>query len=231
MADDPTQAGTQAEPSQQAKPQAGSSPTATTATGTQAEPTSGTTGSEPMSLDEAKKLRAESNSLRKRLAELETAQKAADDAKLTEAQKRERDFTDLQTRNLEMEARLQQQGLRIAGYELGTQLGISDIRAALALVQVEHPAEIKYSASGEPENLGDLLKLVLKDHPALAGGGTSPAPAARPGASSGGATNPGAVARPGATFTREQIARMSPTEYRANEKAIYDALRAGTIRP
>ena len=40
-----------------------------------------------MSLDEAKKLRQEHNALRKRIAEYEAAQKAADDAKLSDQEK------------------------------------------------------------------------------------------------------------------------------------------------
>lgn len=183
----------------------------------------------PLSAAEAKRLQQELAEARRDAGKYRDELKKRDDANLTAEQKREQEHTELQTKVFEYEARLQMQALKLAGYELGQQLGIGDISAALALVQVEHRAEVKYAADGTPENLQDLLKAVLKAHPALAGQAQT-APTRQP-ASSGGATNPGAVARPGATFTREQIARMSPAEYQANQKAIYDALRAGTIRP
>lgn len=182
------------------------------------------------SADDAKRIRQELDEARRDAAKYRDELKKRDDAGLSEQQKRERDFADLQAKNFEYEARLQSQALQLAGYKLGSQLGIGDISAALALVQVEHQAEVKYAADGTPENLSDLLKAVLKEHPGLAAGAQATQRAPLP-ASSGGATNPGTIARPGATFTREQIARMSPREYEQNRPAIMESLKAGTLRP
>ena len=151
------------------------------------------------------------------------------DAQLTTEQKRERDLSEMQTKYLEMELRTQRLTLENAGYKLGSTLGIGDISAALALVQVEHGSEIKYAADGSPENISDLLKAVLKDHPALAAAAAQ-AQQRQP-ASSGGPVNPGAVARAGGTFTREQIARMSSREYEQNRAAIMEQLKSGGLRP
>lgn len=142
----------------------------------------------PPSVDEWKRTQQEIAEARRDAAKYRDELKKRDDATLTEQQKRERDFSDMQAKVFEYEARHQQQALQIAGYRLGAGLGIGDIGAALALVQVEHGADVKYDAkTGEPENIADLLKAVLKDHPFLAAQAGAPT---QPPATAGGATNP-----------------------------------------
>ena len=179
-----------------------------------------------LSADDAKRIRQELDEARRDAARYRDELKKRDDATLTDQQKRDREFTDLQTKAFEYEARLQVQALQLAGYRLGASLGIGDIGAALALVQAEHAHEVKFATDGTPENISDLLKAVLKDHPVLAAQAQSPRSA-----STGGATNPGTIARPGGTFTRDQIARMSPQEYERNRAAIMEQLKAGTLHP
>lgn len=152
--------------------------------------------------------------------------KKRDDATLTAQQKLERDYADLQASHFEREATLNQLRIENAAYRLAGQLQVSDIGAVIALVLAEHDSEIKLDAAGKPENLDKLIKQVLADHPALAGQANGQQQ--RPGASSGGATNPGAGARAG-TFTRQQIAAMTPAEYAANRDAIMEQLKAGTL--
>lgn len=167
-------------------------------------------------------LRRENASRRTSEATTAAELKKFQDAQLSDQQKRERDFGELQTKAQGYEARLQQQALQLAGYRQGAALGIGDITAALALVQVEHGAEVKFSADGQPENIEDLLKAVLKAHPVLAA--QQPGQRQQQAATSGGATNPGRQQSGGLTLEqikampmRERVARMA--EIIAWEKA------------
>lgn len=152
----------------------------------------------PPTEHEWKRFQQELAEARRDAAKLTAERKTWQDAQMTAEEKRERDLADLQTKSSEYEIRLQKLTLENAGYKLGNTIGISDIGAALALVQVEHAGEINYDADHQPTNLQDLLKSVLKDHPALAASnapGTAAAAAQGQRASSGGATNPGSMAR------------------------------------
>lgn len=197
----------------------GQAPTATTDTYT------------PPSAEEWKRVRQELDESRRDAAKYRDNAKKLEDAQLTAEQKRERDYSEMQAKNLEMELRLQQQALQISGYRLGAQLGIGDVGAALALVQTEHAHEIKFSATdGTPENLPELLKAVLKDHPALAATNTPGSPQ-RPPAASGGATNPagGGTGTGGrtspATITRASYAAMSPQDRLLRNKEVLEVMR------
>ena len=175
---------------------------------------------------EAKRLQQELAEARREAARSRDELKKRDDATLTAQQKLERDYADTQAAKLELETELQRLHLENAGLRLGASLGITDIPAALALLQFEHATDIQVGSDGKPTNLDTLLKQVLKDHPALASGGGNGATAAqqRP-PSGGGASNPGRQAGNGgltleiirAMPIRERMARMA--EIKAWEKA------------
>lgn len=163
--------GTPAEPTKQ--PQAGTPSASAPPAGTDESQSSAAVaangGSEQLSLEEAKKLRQEHNSLRKRVAEYEQATRDAELAKLSETEKLQKQYGDAQSRILEQELRIQQNELRLAGYALAPTLGIADIGLALAAVQSEHAHEIAFDdKTGTPTNLEALLKAVVKEHPGLA---------------------------------------------------------------
>lgn len=154
--------------------------------------------------------------LRKYKAEADKREADAVAAQMSDLQKAQKATQDATTKAQQYEARLQQQALQLAGYRHGATLGIGDVAAALALVQAEHGSEVTYSADGQPENIEDLLKAVLKAHPLLAAQQTTPR---SPAASSGGATNPGRQQSGGLTLEqikampmRERIARMAEIE-------------------
>lgn len=181
----------------------------------------------PPSADEWKRTQQEIAEARRDAAKYRDELKKRDDAQLTADQKRERDYAATQARALELELRVQQQGLELAGHRLAAGIGIADAGAAIALVLAEHAAEVQYDEkTGVPGNLADLLKAVLKDHPILA---AHPAPSAQnqrqPAATSGGATNPGRQAGNGGLSLevirnmpmRERMARLE--EITAWEKA------------
>lgn len=125
----------------------------------------------PPSADEWKRAQQELAEARRDAAKVRTELKTRDDAALTAEQKRERDFADMQTRHLEATIENQRLKAQVAGFRYAQELGIVDIRAALALVQSEHAQELAFDEqTNEPKNLEELLKRVLKEHPILAGG-------------------------------------------------------------
>jgi hypothetical protein len=171
MPDDNTSGATQADASDNTSAQA--------ATQTTPEPQAGD-GQEPMSLDEAKKLRQEANSLRKRLKTFEDAQAAADQAKLSEQEKLQKQLNDLQAQYNEAQRQSQEDRQYSALERAGRTLGIADSIALedavkLALIDLaldESDAEPDFEAA---------MKTILKSRPWLTRGATP---------SSSGATNP-----------------------------------------
>ena len=172
-----------------------------------------------LTADDVKRMRQELDEARRDAGKAREELKRRDDAQLTEQQKRDRDYAEAQTRQLELTLENQRLRAQATGYRLAGQLGINDIGAALALVNAEHGADLAFDEhTGEPTNLEKLLKQVLADHPVLAAaqsgqptGGLPGQPSARPAANSGGATNPGAGARAG-TLSRAAIQAMSQGE-------------------
>lgn len=230
MADEPNGAGGQAptsSPSQGQAPQVNNSGSPSAASLDQA---SGGHTAPTLSAEDAARLiadlRKENAGHRTERNRIEAELRKFQDAQLTDQQKRERDFSELQTKALDYEMRLQRLTLENAGYRMAGQLGINDISAALALVQAEHAHEIAYEADGTPKNLTDLLKAVVKDHPILAQSAAASAaqqrqqaaaqaPVANPGrqAGNGGLTLEMIRAMP----MRERVARIAEIE--AWEKA------------
>lgn len=198
--------GTQAEPTTQ--PQAGTPESAPQAG-------ANTPETETLSLEEAKKLRQEHNSLRKRLAEFEKAEQERQAATLTETQKAAQ-------RAEAAEAALKSTRARIGASELklaAQSAGIIDTDIAAALLG----AKVDYDADGEPTNVADLVTQLKKDKPHLFGQQGQQQRASS--TSSGGATNPGRHAGTG-NITRSSIAAMSPQERILRNKDILAAMAA-----
>lgn len=162
---------------------------------------------------------------RREAAQHRTDLKKFQDAQLTDQQK-------LEQRATEAEAAAKTYQARIASYEVrlaAQKLGIIDPDLAALAIQ----AQLEFEADGTPKNAEKLLRELLAAKPYLAGGapgaGAAQQQQQRPAAQSGGATNPGAAARTG-TFTRDQIANMSPSDYAANRDAIMQQLNANKGR-
>lgn len=181
----------------------------------------------PPSAHEWKRFQQELAEARRDAAKLTAERKAREDAQMSAQQKLERDFSELQAWKFEHEADVQRLHLELAGLRLAPTLNIADPAAAMALLQAEHGADLKFDASGKPENLPDLLKQVVRDHPLLAGGGggagngNGRSQQRQP--TGGGASNPGRQAGSGG-LTRADIERMSMREKMARMAEI-DAWR------
>ena len=198
--------GTLADPETQ--PPAGTPPT-------QADGGSGEqpTGPEPLSLDEAKKLRAEAQGLRRRLASLEDAAKVAEEAKLSETERLTRKASDLERQLAERDQALKERTVLASTVEAAARLGFANPRLAHRLL--DH-AEIEFEADGTPSNIEPLLKELLRTEPYLAS-----AHARATGSIDGGSRSNRSP------LTREAIAAMSPAEMAAREAEIDVFLASG----
>ncbi len=204
------------EPTTPATPQAGGTgdTSAQAATQTTPEPQAGD-GQEPISLDEAKKLRSEANNLRKRLKAFEDAQAQAEAAKLTEQERLQKHATDLQAK---YDADTNALTERIVRYEVERQaskLGIVDPDAAAKLIDWQ---SLEYDEDGTPTNAETLLKDLLKARPWLA----TTQQSGRSAATSGGATNPSrSTASSNANaLSWDAISQMTSEQYNARRTEI-----------
>ena len=210
-----------------AEPQAGD-------TGTDPQPQAGTTSTEPqagdshnepISLEEAKKLRSEANSLRQRLRNAEARAKEFDDFKaqqetdkLSESERWQKQATDLQSKYDSDTSALTE---RIVRYEVERQaqrLGIIDPDAAAQLIDWD---ALEYDEDGTPKNADTLLKDLLKNKPYLAGKAASTA---------GGATNPGRGSANTAQLSWDIITKMTPEQYEARRAEIQQWMRTAPMK-
>lgn len=140
-----------------------------------------TVSTEPMSVEEATKLRRELNSVHKRLKDFEAKEAAEADAKRTDLEKAAKRAEEAETRTKEYQQRYVSAEVKL----LAQSLGFANPATAYKLIRDELTYDDK---TGDATNAEDLLKKLLKDEPYLAaqqGQQQGKAPL-----SSGGATNP-----------------------------------------
>ena len=135
-------------------------------------------GEEKFDVEYVRGLRKEAAQYRTRLKALEDAQKAADDAKLSDQEKLQKRLAELEKAAAEASSNLQQ---RVMEYEVklaASRLGIVDPDAAWRLIDA---SSLEFDESGKPKNLDRVLNELLKDKPWL-----SAQPTARNGAAGSG---------------------------------------------
>lgn len=163
--------GTQADPTAQPQagasspPQAGGAQTAQAASATDESGTGSSDQPETMSPDEARKLRSESASLRKRLADLEKAQQATEEAKLSELEKAQKRSAELERQIADLQSREQERTAQYAAQAAATRLGFRSPDLAYRLLD---RSEIEFADDGTPKNVERLLKALLEKEPYLA---------------------------------------------------------------
>jgi deoxyribodipyrimidine photolyase len=168
-ASDQGTAGAPAAPASQ--PQAGTNTTETTAlpaapqAGESGTESSGTTGAEAISLDEARKLRQEAHSLRQRLAAAEKKVTEHEDAKLSEQDRLQKRATELEAAVQQAQAAERTLRTRLAVERAAHGLRFVDVADAYALLDA---GAIEYGEDGEPKNVDTLLKALVKAKPYLA---------------------------------------------------------------
>jgi hypothetical protein len=153
-------------------------------------------GQEPITLEEARRLRSEGKALRDRLKAFEDAEKKRQDAQLSEMEK-----ANQRAEAAEARIKQQQQQLIAAQVKLAAQAkGIinPDLIAPYLADKLEYDAE-----SGMPANLEKVLNDLLTQNPYLTQSSGKPAP------TSGGATNPSRSASTSVgQITRENLGEM-----------------------
>lgn len=184
MADQNGATGTQADPETQ--PPAGTAATQVVSPDGDPQPTP-----ESISLEEAKKLRSEASSLRRRLKELEEAERQRTEAGLTETQRLQKRVEELEAEKVAQTKVQQEKDLRIAALTAATKLGFTDPQDALALLDRD---AIEIGPDGQPTNLAKLLSDLARAKSYLLSTHTRPT-----GSADGGA-------RDGASDVRSRIA-------------------------
>jgi len=170
MSDENGATGTQADPETQ--PPAGTSPA-------QAASEAGENQPESISLEEAKKLRSEANSLRRRLKELEEADRQRAEADLTETQRLQKRLDELEAERERLATAQQEQAIRMATVTAAARQGFANPELAFRLID---RSAVEMDEAGEPRNIPALLAALLKAEPYLAGAATRPTGSADGGA-------------------------------------------------
>lgn len=151
--------GTQADPGTQ--PPAGDAATQADAAGgeQQAQP-------ESISLEEAKKLRSESKSLRDRLKAFEEADRKRQESELSETERLTKAKSDLEQKLADAQRTNQERTVRYATVAEAAKLGFSDPDDAVRLLD---QASIEFEDDGSPRNLAAQLGALAKAKPYLLG--------------------------------------------------------------
>jgi hypothetical protein len=184
------------------------------------------TDTEPVSLEDARKLRSEARAMRDRLKAAESSAKELADLKakleadkLTETERWQKQATDLQSKYDSDTSALTE---RIVRYEVERQaakLGIIDPDAAAQLIDWD---ALEYDEDGTPKNADALLKDLLKSKPYLAG---------KVQASAGGATNPSrAQSNASGELSWDVITKMTAEQYNARRAEIQQWMMRNPMR-
>jgi hypothetical protein len=124
-------------------------------------------GAQAFSLDEARKLRSENSGLRRRLNDLEAADKARAEAELSEVEKANKRIAELEQRNAEQAQAHQTLVVREAVVTAARKAGFWDPDLAVALVDL---ADVEFAENGQPKNIDRLVAEVVKAKPRLING-------------------------------------------------------------
>ena len=159
-----------ATPTVSATPQAGVTVTPQPQAGTtpQPEPQAGDGTNEQLSLDEARKLRKENQTLRQRQKAIDDAEEAARVAALSELDKSNKRAQDAEAKIKDMQDKLVQAQVKLAAKDKGI---IDPDLAALAL-----QSSLEFDEDGMPSNLDKALADLIKNKPYLVPASTAQAP-------------------------------------------------------
>lgn len=127
---------------------------------------------ESLSLDEARKLRSEAASLRRRLKDFEEAERKRTEAELSETQRLQKRLDELETERTALVQAKQEQALKMAVLTTAGQLGFTDPKDAIALL--DRSAIQTDPETGEPTNIRALLADLLKTKSYLSGAHSRP---------------------------------------------------------
>lgn len=116
-----------------------------------------------ISLNEAKKLRSEANSLRQRLRAAEAKAQAAEDAGKSDEEKRAHALKAAEERAADLERKLRATNARVAVTEAAAKANAISGRAVYALIR----EDLDYDDDGEPTNVAALIAQAKRSDPEL----------------------------------------------------------------
>jgi hypothetical protein len=207
MSDETGATGTQADPGTQ--PPAGNDTTQADVSGGEHQP-------ESISLEEAKKLRSESQNLRARLKTFEEEQRKADEAKLSEQERLTKRLTETESAKADLEARIKDLTIRDATRGAAAKLGYANPDMAYRLL--DHSG-LEVDSDGTVKNVEQQLAALAKSDPYLIA-------ASRPAGSFDTGTAGGRAAA-GRTYTLAEL--RDAKFYEANKADILAARHEGRI--
>lgn len=156
------------------------------------------------------KIRQEAAGYRTKLRDAEAELEKRKAAELSETERAKKEAADATAKLAEAEARIKAAQTRAEIATLGAALKLADADDAYRLLD---QAAIQYDEDGRPKNLKTLLEALVKAKPYLVQGAASTS-----------VNNP---ARTGATYTKEQLAKMTPREIaKLDQKLVDQALTA-----
>lgn len=120
--------------------------------------------SEPMSLEEAKKLRQEAKALRARVKAQEEKDAAAQEAAMGDLEKVTKRATDFEQRYNATIQELRDLRVEIGIKDLASKLGVTDPALAAKLIK---SGDVEFNDDGQPENLEKLVRALVAEHSIL----------------------------------------------------------------
>lgn len=178
-------------------------------------------------LRELAKVRREAAENRTARRTLEAEKAEAERAKLSKEERLAAELADAEKTRHALTLTYQERMLAYETKLAAADLGIIDPDAAMKLLDT---ARLEYADDGSPKNLAKLLKELVAAKPYLVA--QTPQQIAAASAARASATNSASVNQTGTTqFSQQQIANMTPDEYKKYRASIFQAQRAGRILP
>lgn len=177
---------------------------------------------------EAAKYRNDLKAANARIAQYEAAQKAAEEAQMSELERAQRRISEYQQQEAQWQQERQEWRIAQAVQLHAARLGIVDVDAASRLLDT---AALEYDTSGQPTNAEALLTAMLEQRPWLRGAQsaqTPVSPAQPPRPSAGLPAAPARSATQGGLnggLTRDIISALTPREYMARRDEVQEWLR------
>lgn len=154
--------------------------------------------------DVAAEWKRENQALRKRLEALELEKKAQEDAKLTEAERKDRQLAELQRAQSDYEIEKQSWLLERAVIDEANTRRLNDVQTTVMLLRKEYGDMLDYDDNGRPKNVGKMLDYLLEKKPWLAAPEPQAPQAPAP-------PNSGRMGSPPRTPTGQYASQRTPT--------------------
>lgn len=160
----------------------------------------------------------------KRLADLEAAQRAAEDAKLSETERLQKQLAELQNAQAQRELVAQE---RILRSEVRAEAIKAGLNPQLAAKLIDF-SQVETDDNGDPTNIAELLASAIKDYGLATGNAAPQGASGAPRQSAGGATNPPRAGGPLTVTANQYLDKAFQQQFRATHGMdVMTAVRLG----